>query len=82
LELPNSLGFLAMQVKEVIERAGGVVSVADAFGINRHSVYGWIYKNEVPAHRVPILSRMSDIPAEIIRPSMFVPKKQKTRPVS
>ncbi|MDR5772095.1 MULTISPECIES: YdaS family helix-turn-helix protein [unclassified Caballeronia] len=46
-------------IKNAILEAGGAVAVARAFGIDRISVYNWVYKDEVPAGRVVRLAELT-----------------------
>ena len=42
-------------IKRAVELAGGVAKVALLFGIDRISVYLWMYNGRVPADRCPKL---------------------------
>lgn len=57
--------------RTVIEKCGGCSEVARAFGISRQAVSKW-GKNQVPAHWVPKLSKISGVRPEEIRPDVFV----------
>ena len=48
------------QIKESIERAGGVSAVALHFGINPVSVYEWITRGCVPADKCPEIEKFSN----------------------
>jgi len=56
---------------EAIERAGGRHAVAQALGISYQAVYQWEFK-QIPAERVPALAAMSGIPAELLRPDLYI----------
>lgn len=45
-------------VKEAIDCAGGVISVAKALDISRISIYEWIEKGALPAPRILPVSKL------------------------
>lgn len=47
------------QIKEAIDRAGGVMAVASHFGIRPVSVYEWIRRGSVPADKCPEIEKFS-----------------------
>lgn len=57
-----------MDVKELINKAGGARKVAEMCGVSHQAVYNWV---NIPAPHVLRFSRLLDIPPETIRPDVF-----------
>lgn len=55
----------------VIEKAGGVVTVATALGIDHSSVSKWQQRNRVPHERALALEKLSGIPRHELRPDLW-----------
>jgi len=47
------------QIKEALDRAGGVAAVAAHFQISPVSVYEWIKRGLVPAEKCPEIEKLS-----------------------
>lgn len=56
--------------RQSIGFAGGRHEVARVFGVTYQAVYQWEVKG-IPAARVPVLSMLSGISAEQIRPDLY-----------
>lgn len=57
-----------MDVKTIIEKAGGARHVAEHFGISVAAVYAW---DQVPLNRVPDLAKMTGLELCDIRGDVF-----------
>jgi DNA-binding transcriptional regulator YdaS (Cro superfamily) len=55
------------KIEEVFKAAGGRKAVAERFGIQVPSTYSW---KRVPADRVLVVSKMTGIAPEILRPDL------------
>lgn len=55
----------------VIKKAGGVVAVAAALGIDHSSVSKWQRLPRVPHGRVPALEKLTGIPRHELRPDLW-----------
>ena len=64
-----------VDVRKVIEAAGGQSKVASSLGIERQSVWRWVEKNRIPAERCRELEQLTDgaVTAEQMRPDIFKP---------
>ncbi len=58
-------------VSDAIQRAGGQSAVARAFGVSQPSVWEWIQRGSVPAHRCLLLAEMAGIDVRTLRPDVF-----------
>jgi DNA-binding transcriptional regulator YdaS (Cro superfamily) len=56
-------------VAELIERAGGITSLARQLGITHNSIYSW---EVVPPFRVAAVAKITGVSMADIRPDMFV----------
>lgn len=45
--------------------------LASELGILRSAVYGWKERNQIPAHRVKAVNKLSGIPPQELRPDIF-----------
>lgn len=57
-----------MDIKTVIERAGGPTKLAKAIGKSHSTVLGW---TRVPAEHVPAVSAITGIPRHELRPGLW-----------
>jgi len=55
-------------VRLVIEKAGGISSLARAIGVDRRRVFEW---KQIPAKRVLDVERVTGISRHILRPDIF-----------
>ncbi len=58
------------QIKEIAEKAGGVVALSLALGLSRAAVSQW---KRVPIERVNDVERLTGIPRSELRPDIFLP---------
>ncbi len=58
-------------IKEVIDAAGGVTSLAQKVGVHRTTVIGWRVAGEIPMHRVLAVAEASGIPPHKLRPDIY-----------
>ena len=63
-----------MDTKDIVDKAGGVYAVAEAFGITRQAVEQWIKTNRVPAHQALAVADMAGLPPSQIRPDIYPAK--------
>lgn len=66
----------AMQVAEVITKAGGVAHIAQRLGLHHTSIIGWRKVGRIPAERVAAVSRLAGVPKHEIRPDLFEPPSE------
>lgn len=64
----------AISVDDLIERAGGVVSLAHAAEVDRVTVYGWRRRGRVPPDRAQLIQRNLGIPRSLLRPDLWEPE--------
>jgi len=60
-----------MEIKTVIERAGGIYAVAEASGLTRQAIEHWVKTGVVPAERVLALAEMASVRPSEIRPDIY-----------
>ena len=59
---------MGMNIRDIINAAGGPVALARQLGIQHSSVCEW---DEVPAKRVPAVSAATGLARHVIRPDMY-----------
>lgn len=57
-----------ISIKQIAEKAGGVVALSKSLGLSRGAVSQW---SKVPIERVSEVSRLTGIPREHLRPDIF-----------
>lgn len=57
-----------MNIKDIIQKAGGVCSLARQLGVRHVSVIRW---KEVPVKRLLEVERITGVPREELRPDIF-----------
>ena len=60
-----------MEIRSVIEKAGGFRVVAGAFNLSPQAVYDWDRQGRVPPKHVYKLARMAKVKPESVNPEMF-----------
>lgn len=60
-----------MDVGIAIDRAGGVVALANMLGVDHTAVVKWRKRNKIPAARVPDVARITGIPRHELRPDLW-----------
>ncbi|CAK7193421.1 hypothetical protein COMNV_01636 [Commensalibacter sp. Nvir] len=63
-----------MQVKEIIQKAGGCFRLSKSLGITHAAVRKW---KTVPVKRLLAVERITGIPREELRPDIFCEEKRK-----
>ncbi len=58
----------SMDIKIVLEKAGGIRVVAQELGLSTQAVYGW---RKVPSRHVIKVARMAKLKPEDVAPEMF-----------
>lgn len=48
-----------VDVRKVVEMAGGALAVGNALGISRISVYEWVAKDQIPPARIIAVARLT-----------------------
>lgn len=48
---------MTTNLKETLEKAGGIAAIATLFGISPVSVYEWVSRGRVPADKCPVIER-------------------------
>ena len=57
-----------MEIREIIEAAGGHSALATAIGKHRTSLYSW---TRVPVQHVKTVEHLSGLPRHVIRPDVY-----------
>jgi hypothetical protein len=69
-----------VDVQALIDKAGGVMSLASVAGVARTTVLGWRTQGFIPGNRVVQISVALNLPsAEIIKLAAPAPKRRKQR---
>lgn len=63
-------------VQRAIAAAGGASRVAKEADIIRTSVYKWVYRGQIPAEQLGLMSQLSGIAERVLRPDLY-----KTKPL-
>lgn len=61
----------AMDIAEIIDKAGGVQALARALDLHHTSVIGWRQSGKVPAIRCQAVSAATGIPLHELRPDIY-----------
>lgn len=68
LDMPT---LAAMDVSQIISRAGGPTKLARALGMDHSSVLSWRKTGRIPAERVLAIEAATDIPRHELRPDIY-----------
>ncbi len=64
-----------MDIKELIEQAGGSAKVASELGVTRQAVWNWISRGQVGSAHAWTLAKLAKVRASQIRPDVFLKNK-------
>jgi len=65
-----------MDVKTIIELAGGVPGLMGRLGVARTTILGWRASNKIPAARVAQISHELKLPSDELLPLATAPRAQ------
>lgn len=66
-----------IDIKQVVDKAGGMYELARVLDTNYQTIQFWIKKNRIPAERVIAVEHASGIPRERLRPDLFLAPRPK-----
>ncbi|WP_160171389.1 carph-isopro domain-containing protein [Kozakia baliensis] len=59
------------KIEEAIEKAGGVVSLAKACGVDHSTVIFWRTSGSIPLRRIPSVAKAARLTKEYLCPEIF-----------
>jgi len=66
---------MELQIRELVNSAGGATKVALALGVSRQAVWGWCKRGQIGAAHAYQLARLCKVPPATLRPDIFLKKK-------